>query len=163
MIYEGMIDEGLAVTRAVHDRYNPSKHNPWNEIECGDHYARALASWGILTALEDYYYDGPKGVLGFSPRITPEDFVGFFTAAEGWGNLKQQITADAQMNSINVAWGDVRLSKLVVPAAKVKGDVVVKVDGETVQSTVKYDNGMANISFAPQNLTANQVIEVVQE
>ena len=40
MIAEGMVQEGLAVTRAIHDRYHPSRRNPYNEIECGDHYAR---------------------------------------------------------------------------------------------------------------------------
>ncbi|HEO71481.1 MAG TPA: hypothetical protein ENN80_09465, partial [Candidatus Hydrogenedentes bacterium] len=39
MIWEGMLEEGLAVCRAVHDRYHPLKHNPYNEVECGDHYA----------------------------------------------------------------------------------------------------------------------------
>ncbi len=41
MAYEGMLTETLAICRAIHDRYHPSKHNPFNEIECGDHYARA--------------------------------------------------------------------------------------------------------------------------
>ena len=30
--------EGLAITRAIHDRYHPSRRNPFNEIECSDHY-----------------------------------------------------------------------------------------------------------------------------
>ncbi len=44
MIWEGLVTEGLAVARAVHDRYHPSRRNPWNEVECGDHYARSMAS-----------------------------------------------------------------------------------------------------------------------
>ena len=43
-----MVAEGLTLVRAVHDRYAATKRNPWNEIECGDHYARALASWACL-------------------------------------------------------------------------------------------------------------------
>src|SRR5262249_18635877 len=46
MLWEGLVQEGLAVTRAVHDRYQPARRNPFNEIECGDHYARAMASYG---------------------------------------------------------------------------------------------------------------------
>ncbi len=71
MAYEGMLTEALAICRAVHDRYHPSKHNPFNEIECGDHYARALASWGVLLGLAGFEYHGPQRHLGFLPRTGP--------------------------------------------------------------------------------------------
>src|SRR4029453_7150349 len=45
LIYEGLIVEGLAITKAVRDRYDGQRRNPWNEVECGNHYARALSSW----------------------------------------------------------------------------------------------------------------------
>jgi hypothetical protein len=47
MVWEGMVEEALLICRAVHDRDHPSKRNPWNEVECGDHYARGLASYGV--------------------------------------------------------------------------------------------------------------------
>ncbi len=50
MMWEGMTLESLAVARAIHDRYHPSRRNPFNEVECGDHYARARASYGVFTA-----------------------------------------------------------------------------------------------------------------
>ncbi|MEP6748497.1 MAG: GH116 family glycosyl-hydrolase, partial [Bacteroidota bacterium] len=43
MMAEGMTDEALILTRAIHDRYHAAKRNPYNEIECSDHYARAMA------------------------------------------------------------------------------------------------------------------------
>jgi non-lysosomal glucosylceramidase len=49
MIQEGLLLEGLAVTRALHDRYHASRRNPWNEVECGDHYARSMASYGVYS------------------------------------------------------------------------------------------------------------------
>ena len=67
MIWEGMVTEGLAVTRAVHDRYHPSRRNPWNEVECGDHYARSMASYGVFLAACGFEYHGPKGHLGLRP------------------------------------------------------------------------------------------------
>ena len=48
MIYDGMTEEGLSIVKGLDERYSPAKHNPWNEIECGDHYARAMASWTVL-------------------------------------------------------------------------------------------------------------------
>jgi uncharacterized protein (DUF608 family) len=87
MAYEGMLTESLAICRAIHDRYHPSKHNPYNEIECGDHYARALASWGVLLGLAGFAYHGPKKSLGFAPRISPEQFRAVFTTADAWGTF----------------------------------------------------------------------------
>ena len=74
MIWEGMVLEGLAVTRAIHDRYQASQRNPWNEVECGDHYARSMASYAVFLAACGYEYHGPKGYLAFAPRIQPDDF-----------------------------------------------------------------------------------------
>jgi hypothetical protein len=90
MIYEGepdseLVEKGLAVTRAVHDRYASVKRNPFNEIECGDHYARSVASYGVFLAACGYEYHGPKGYLAFAPRVKPENFRAPFTTVEGWG------------------------------------------------------------------------------
>ncbi len=56
MIHRGMIAEGLRVVEAVRRRHDGLKRNPWNEPECGHHYARALASWGPLIALSGFLY-----------------------------------------------------------------------------------------------------------
>ena len=48
MLWEGLALEGLAVTRAIHDRYAPARRNPYNEIECSDHYGRAMAAYGVF-------------------------------------------------------------------------------------------------------------------
>ncbi len=114
MIWEGMVPEALAIVRAVHDRYHPLKRNPYNEVECGDHYARALASWGVLTALAGYEYHGPRGHLGFNPRLTPHDFRSVFTAADGWGTFTQRRDDAGQHNRIDVRWGRLRLKSLVL-------------------------------------------------
>ncbi len=72
MIWEGMVQEGLAVARAIHDRYHPLRRNPWNEVECGDHYARSMASYGVYLAACGYEHHGPKRHLGFAPRVSAE-------------------------------------------------------------------------------------------
>ena len=72
MAWEGMLTECLAICRAVHERYHPSKRNPFNEIECGDHYARSMASWGVVTSLAGFEYHGPNGHIGFAPRLAPK-------------------------------------------------------------------------------------------
>lgn len=117
MAWEGMLTEALAICRAIHDRYHPRRFNPWNEIECGDHYARAMASWSVLTSLAGFEYHGPKGHLGFAPRFTPGDFQCAFTAAEGWGSLSQTREGGRQINAIEVRWGRLRLRSLAFEVA----------------------------------------------
>jgi uncharacterized protein (DUF608 family) len=123
LLSEGMIRDGLSIIRGVHDRYDGKRHNPWNEVECGDHYARALASWGCLLALEGFVYDGPAQRLGFAPRWQAEDFKAFFTAAEGWGSLRQRRSEHSQENAVEVKYGQVGLRELLL---KVPDSVTVK-------------------------------------
>jgi uncharacterized protein (DUF608 family) len=65
MIAEGLVQQGLAVTRAVHDRYHPSRRNPYNEIECGDHYARSMASHGVFVSVCGFEHHGPRALSAF--------------------------------------------------------------------------------------------------
>jgi hypothetical protein len=85
LIYAGQVAEGLAMVRAVRDRYDGRRRNPWNEVECGSHYARALSSWSLVTALSGFTFSAPERRLGFAPRVSPRDFRCFFTTGDGWG------------------------------------------------------------------------------
>ena len=138
MAWEGMLTEALAICRGIHERYHPARHNPWNEIECGDHYARALASWGVFTGLAGFEYHGPDATIGFAPRITPEDFRSAFTAAEGWGSYRQVRTADDQTCALEVRWGrlPLRTWSVAVPEATMAGSVDVRLDGAEVDAAL---------------------------
>ena len=135
MIWEGMVTEGLAVTRAVHDRYHPSRRNPWNEVECGDHYVRSMASHGVFIAACGFEYHGPNGRIGFAPRLTPENFKAPFIAAEGWGTYAQQQTAGKQIHKIEVKHGQLRLKTLALVV-----DEGVSLKNVKVQLGEKYAN-----------------------
>lgn len=163
MIYENMIDEGLSVVRAVHDRYDGVKHNPWNEIECGDHYARALASWGVLLALQDIRYDGPAGSLSFAPKIKKDNFKSFFTAAEGWGNIEQKINAGKQVNTLSLVYGNLRLKSMTVEMPVAVNNVVLKVAGKVIPiTTVKKDNRL-QLNFEEINIAKGQTVSIVSQ
>lgn len=89
LIYEGFFDEALAIVRAVRDRYDGVKRNPWNEVECGNHYVRSMASWGLLLAASGCRCDMVKRELSFDPKISADDFTCFFSTPEGWGTYTQ--------------------------------------------------------------------------
>jgi non-lysosomal glucosylceramidase len=88
LVYEGFVAEGLEVVRAVRDRHDGVRRNPWNEAECGNHYARSLASWGVLIALTDTQWDGGARSLTLAPRseaLRDGTLRCFFSTARGWG------------------------------------------------------------------------------
>ncbi|MGQ9589666.1 MAG: GH116 family glycosyl-hydrolase [Planctomycetota bacterium] len=125
MIYEGLLDEGFAIVNAARDRYDGRiRHglnsgpggNPFNELECGKFYARAMSSWGLLLACQGFVYDGPAGILGFQPRAKPEDHASFFSAAEGWGFFRQRLEGKVQREEIECRWGQIRVAELVFAA-----------------------------------------------
>ncbi len=86
LISEGFIEEGLQVIRAIRDRYDGAKRNPWNEIECGSNYARAMASFALLPIFSGFEFDLPKKHIGFAP-ILEGDFKSFWGVGTGWGDF----------------------------------------------------------------------------
>lgn len=50
MIFQGLDDEALTVIKAIRNRHEGLKRNPFNEPECGHNYARSMASWNCLLA-----------------------------------------------------------------------------------------------------------------
>jgi hypothetical protein len=133
MIWENMVTEGLAVARAIHDRYHAGLRNPYNEVECCDHYARAMASYGVFLAACGFEYHGPKGYLAFAPRLNPRDFRAAFTTAEGWGTFSQRMLDDVQEETIDIRYGRLRLKALGFQGAegwKPQGATVTQEDEE---------------------------------
>ena len=68
MIYEGMENEGIKVISNIRDRYDGVKRNPFNEIECGHHYARAMASWASVLAFTGFQYSAVDQSMVFAPK-----------------------------------------------------------------------------------------------
>ena len=68
MLYEGQIQQGLDCIRNVRDRYDGRRRCPFDEAECGHHYARALASWAAVLALSGFHYSGVSQRIELAPR-----------------------------------------------------------------------------------------------
>lgn len=151
MIYEGMLKEGLAICRAVHERYHPNKRNPYNEVECSDHYARAMASWGVYLALSGFEYHGPKGYIAFSPRLLTDDgyYRTAFIAAEGWGTFDLKRSDLNQSCKLTLKWGKLRLSSfgVSIPECWKEVKVNLRVNGSPVRIRYVQEGTRLKVSF----------------
>ena len=161
MIWEGCVQEGLAIERAVHDRYHAAKRNPWNEIECGDHYARSMASYGVFLAACGFQYHGPRGEIGFAPRLTPEDFKAPFTAAEGWGAYSQKNEAGGRKTVLHLRYGKLRLRTVTLAVADNPASVRVTLNQTPLQASHTFDSGRVTVTLAAEaRLSANDRLEL---
>jgi hypothetical protein len=163
MAAEGMTDEAMVICRAVHDRYQPSLANPYNEVECGDHYARAMASWGVYLSLAGFSYNGPAGRIGFAPKINADSFRAAFTTAEGWVVFEQKRENGHQTNQLKVVRGSLRLQEvsLGLPVGKAVGVAQVTLDGKPFPAIVAGEAGRVTLSVESDTvLKAGAVLEV---
>jgi non-lysosomal glucosylceramidase len=126
MVYEGMLEEAFTIIRGARERYDGKRRNPWNEIECGGHYARAMANWSVLLGLSGYHYDGPRGHLAFDPIYKPERYRSLFTSAEGWGSFSQERRRGIQRNELRLDHGRLALRTLELGIARAPEKVTVR-------------------------------------
>lgn len=134
LIYEGFVEEGLAIVRGTRERHEGTRRNPWNEFECGSHYARSLASWGVLTALSGFEFDLPRRTLGFTPRLRPDDWLSFWSVDGAWGTYVQEIVDGRGTASLRLDYGSLKLGCLILGSVKGAAGVEVKVDGKPVSA-----------------------------
>ncbi len=91
LIYAGMVREGVQCFENVRRRYDGERRNPWDEPECGHHYARAMSAWSGILALSGFRYHGAEKGVAAAPRISPANFRSFWSTATGWGTFSQSI------------------------------------------------------------------------
>jgi non-lysosomal glucosylceramidase len=84
MIYEGMNDEALKTIASVRQRYDGSKRNPFNEEECGNHYARSMAAWSAVVAWSQFNFSAVN--KKFSITGKPGNY--FWSNGYSWGNAE---------------------------------------------------------------------------
>jgi uncharacterized protein (DUF608 family) len=100
MLYEGQIAPGLRCIGNIRNRYDGWKRNPFDEAECGHHYARAMASWAAVLALSGFNYSRVTETMKFAPKEGNH----FWSNGYAWGNCelkvkKQEIEADLKVKS----------------------------------------------------------------
>ena len=114
------MEEGLDIVRAVRDRYDGRRRNPWNEFECGSNYARSMASYSLLLALSGFSFDLRSGHLGFRPVVPAARFRCFWSIDGAWGGYRRERTVER----LSVLAGSVALSSFASELVTPGGDPV---------------------------------------
>lgn len=94
LIYEGMLEEAMTMIKAIRRRYDGSRRSPYDELECGHHYTRSMAAWGLLVALSGYEYDLSHDDFSFAPKVQEENFTCFYSNGKSWGIYHQEKKED---------------------------------------------------------------------
>jgi uncharacterized protein (DUF608 family) len=136
MLYEGQREDGLRVIEAIRARYDGERRSPFDEAECGHHYARAMASWAAVLALTGFRYSGVDRTIRFALAQGPVRW--FWSTGDAWGTIRQApLTRQDVDIELAVLGGELPLRRLEV------GDSAVDLDeprtlrgGETAAFTL---------------------------
>jgi hypothetical protein len=161
LIYEGFVDEGVRIVRAVRNRYDGERRNPWNEVECGNHYARALASWSLLLALSGFRYSAPERSMTFDPRTREREFACFWSVGEpGFGVYRQERSETSLRAAIRLDHGrGVSLTAIVLPGEA--SSVEARLDGRVVEASLVSESTRSRVRFATAiALSAGQTLRL---
>lgn len=131
LLYEGKIREGLTLVRAARERYDGRRRNPWDEVECGHHYARAMSSWALLLALSGFEYSLPGGRIGFDPLLNQDDFQVFWSLGPGWGIYSQKLESRSFVATLRVEYGQLPVREIFLGVPEDLGSKkILRVEGE---------------------------------
>ena len=163
-----LLTQGLTVCRAIHDRYDASRRNPYNEIECSDHYARAMSSYAVFIAATGFYCHAPSGLIRFDPKLGAKNFAGPFVGAGAWGRFSQKQVAAGLAATLAVRFGSLRLTRLELtpPTGKAAAATTVTLAGKPLEHRVKTSDGRLAIVLATPitltiTLTIGQTLQVI--
>lgn len=153
LIYRGFIKEGLTIVKALRERFDGLKRNPWDEPECGHHYARAMASWGLLLALSGYEYDGRSFTISFRPKINVSGFKSFFSTNSGWGMFSQEVSEDSFKAIIKSFYG-----KIIIRSISL--DIPKRFTEKLFVRLIKEESQLLNLSLDESIIRLEEAIEL---
>jgi hypothetical protein len=150
----GLVEEGVAVVRAIGDRYARAGRI-WNHVECGDHYYRAMCSWTTLLAATGFKVDVPRGVVTVAPVIQVPEVRAPWASATAWG----EFTQTARRFELSCRAGDLTLKRLRLNLRS--RALSARLGGSRIPCTVSEDSGYRVLDFgAPITVRAGQSLAV---
>jgi len=161
-----MIAEGLSIVKGVSGRYDGVRRNPWDQIEWGHHYARAMASYSVLLALSGFRYSAVDRMLAFAPAMNRQDFRCFFAAGTAWGLYSQLKQGDTLTARLECRYGALMLRRLYLGNGGNKmafaKATLIGPDGKHIQCSLKSSDDRHEIEIAGGlTLQESETVKVV--
>ena len=160
-----MIEEGFAIVKAARDRYDgiprpPIQRNPWNEIECGGHYARAMSS--VVVAAGALRLGIRRPAPGAALHAAPHagELQGLLRRPGGLGQPAPIARRTGRSGTKSAcARGACPISTLALAATSAPMRVKVQCGGKAVECSSSYKDGVLTIrSKRPAVVDAGQVL-----
>jgi non-lysosomal glucosylceramidase len=140
MMNWGMVEEGLECVRNIRHRYDGEKRNPWDEAECGHHYARAMSAWSAVLALSGFKYDGTAHSVVAVPLVSKNDFRCFWSTGTGWGTFSHKFRPDGHTRfTLRVLAGKLRCRSVEINGTGTR--FMAKRNGSAQSNTVVQRGG----------------------
>ncbi|MCF7689934.1 MAG: hypothetical protein K9N01_16705 [Cephaloticoccus sp.] len=114
LLQEGRMREGLKVVRDIRQRYDGRKRSPFDEAECGHHYARALASWGLIPACTGFHHSAITRTLTFQGAKNRVRWP--WATAGAWGTVEIIPKRQGSRVLLTVLHGRIPLRQLILTA-----------------------------------------------
>ncbi|HXH51596.1 MAG TPA: GH116 family glycosyl-hydrolase [Terriglobia bacterium] len=151
MISMGLVAEGVQIVESTRRRFDGEKRNPWNEAECGYHYARPMSSWAPLLALSGFRYNGIEKAVAARPLVQHDNFSSFWSAGTAWGSFSQHTQGGKTRFNLSVAEGKLAFGKVTIRAQKAAGTASTgKIRNKPLPYKVQQDGDEVTFLFTPE-------------
>ncbi len=142
LLYEGFDKQAFTMLADIRERHDGSRRSPWNEVECGDHYVRPMASWPLLEVASGVDYDAAQGSLTLMPRLHPDEFQSFFITGSAWGDFRK----NGEGARLSVDYGSLKLKSI---QTQYDGQsVTIHLGERNIDASIDSDDGHAQIHFS---------------
>ena len=143
MLFEGMFGRGLECISQIRARFDGERRNPWDEAECGHHYARAMAAWSGFLAASGFRYRGQKRRIEVAPRLAVENFRSLWTSGTGWGTFGHS----SSEFFIAPTEGFLLVQEVQLAAMKQQSGVTVNINGKPVTHQIRSEEITPTVIF----------------
>jgi hypothetical protein len=153
LIDRGHYAEGAQIVEAINRRYIRAGQ-PWNHVECGGHYSRAMSSWATMLAAAGFKPDVPNKGLTLLPAA-PGDFRIPWFIASGFGTLIHE----GHTLSLSCTQGQLELSALTLR----RNPKFIRMGGSNIAWAASATSSGVKVVFSgPVIVRASETLEIAE-